>query len=178
MIVDLYKWNTVGYSRPELFGGLGCQRFHSRNVWKQILRKVMPLLQIRGAVIGDPHLPGRVLPDKNLEREIDGDAWSGKHNWRASLRAPEDQQFGGRHFHSHLLRFSAMVNQREESYALRFQNTFEAFYRFIHRVIAMYVDDPGAAFEWHVHFLSNFRFQNYPQLRHLDNSTGAIEHCQ
>src|SRR5262245_31404656 len=61
----------------------------------------------------------------------------------------ENQQLGGTHSYSCFFRFSAVVDQREEGNSIRLKNPHELRDRFVHRVIAGYVDDPSHFTERH-----------------------------
>jgi hypothetical protein len=63
--------------RSGLLGDGGCQALDHGDVSQQLLRQAVPFLQVRQAVIGDPDPSFAILPDQNLEREIERDAWSG-----------------------------------------------------------------------------------------------------
>src|SRR2546426_10410212 len=69
--------------RPELLAGFCRQRFDYCDVWQQILWKAMSLLKILGTVIRQPDLALGILPDHNLEREVDSAAGRRQHQWRA-----------------------------------------------------------------------------------------------
>jgi hypothetical protein len=50
-----------------LFRGLGGQRFNSGDALHQFLWQPVPLFQVFGAVIRDPHFSVRILPNKDLQ---------------------------------------------------------------------------------------------------------------
>jgi hypothetical protein len=61
-----------------------------------------------------PRLTSGRFPNQNLQKEVDGTAESSQHQRCAGFGTAEDQQLGGTHFHSHLFRFSAVVDQRKQ----------------------------------------------------------------
>jgi hypothetical protein len=87
----------------------------------------VPLLEILRAVVTDPHFSLSVFPDQDLQRKVDGAAGRRQHYWSAAFRVAEDQQFGGRHVHSHLFRLPTVVDQGKESDSFRLQNILELF---------------------------------------------------
>jgi hypothetical protein len=55
----------------ESLGRFGRQRFYHRYVLHQLWRDAVPFLQIARAVVGNPNSSLRVLPNQNLQRQID-----------------------------------------------------------------------------------------------------------
>src|SRR5580704_17213682 len=127
--------------RRKLLAGLGCQCFHNCYVLQQLLQYAVTFQPRRRAVVGEPDFSLGIFPDQNLEREVDGDTGSDQHQGCAGLGTAEDQQLGGTHLQSYFVRFSAMVDESEQSDSLRCQNPLELFYRLVYRVIAGFVDD-------------------------------------
>jgi len=84
---------------PRLFAGFGHQSGHARNIGDQLWWNVMPVAQILRTVIRDPDFSIVIFPDENLERQVDGGAWSGQHYSNSSFGTPEDQQLGRWHLH-------------------------------------------------------------------------------
>jgi hypothetical protein len=60
----------------ELFCGRGRQCFHDRDVLQQFLGQAVAFFQVIGAVVRDPDPSVIVFPDKNLKREVEGEAGS------------------------------------------------------------------------------------------------------
>ena len=108
----------------------------------KILRQAVPLFQVLGAVVGDPHLALRIFRDQNFQRQVDGRARSRQHQRRAALWIAEDQELGGRHFHAHLFSFAAVVDQREQRHAFGLENGLELVDRLVHGVMARNFDNP------------------------------------
>src|SRR5450432_342625 len=133
-------WNS---SRDSflLRGGLRRQCFNSGNILQKILRQAVPLFQIDRAVIRDPNFSLTIFPDQNLKREINRDTGCGQHYRRPAFGTSENQQPGWTHFQSHLFRFAAVVNQREQSNSLRLQDALELFYCLLNRMIARQIDN-------------------------------------
>src|SRR5579862_6282840 len=93
----------------ELFGCFGGEGFYYGDVLEQWVGYAVALLQVGGAVPGDPDFAGGVLRDEDLEREVDGDAGGGEHEGRAGFGVAEDEEFGGRHVEADLFGFAAVV---------------------------------------------------------------------
>src|SRR2546426_8042077 len=85
-----------------LFTGRAHQRLQHGDVRQQRLGQAMSLLEVRGTIVGEPGPSLRILPHQDLQRQVDGDARRGKHQWRAGLRVAEGQPLGRRHFYSDL----------------------------------------------------------------------------
>ena len=72
-----------------------------------------------------------------------------QHDGSACFWVSENQQLRGTHFHSHLFRFSAVVHQGEQGNAFCLENALELLDRFVHGVIAGYIDDTSPFTERH-----------------------------
>src|SRR6266487_7204011 len=70
----------------------GCQRFCDRNALDELLRQIVPRLKIRRAIVGDPDLAVTVLPNQDLERQIDRDRGRGNHEGSSGFRIAEYQK--------------------------------------------------------------------------------------
>ena len=55
---------------------------------------------------------------------------------------PKIKQLGGRHFQSHLFRFAAVVDEREQRHSFGLQNGLQLVDRLVHGVMARNFDDP------------------------------------
>ena len=106
---------------------------------------MVSLLQIGGTIVGDQDFSLRIFPDQNLERQIDGNAGRRQHHGSAALCVPENQQFGRMHFHVHLCRLAAVIDQREKRDAFGLQNSLQLLDCFVHRVITRDIDQSVAA---------------------------------
>src|SRR5262249_27994293 len=105
-------------SRKNLFTSFGSESFDNRYVLQQFLRKAVPFLQILWAVVGNPGFSLFVFPDKNLQRQIDSNAWRSQHQWRPRLRTPENQQLCRPHLHSHFFCLATVVDERKKRNSL------------------------------------------------------------
>lgn len=131
----------------------------------------MPLLQILRAVVADPGFSLGIFPDKDLEWKVDSDAWCSQHQWCAGFWVAENQQLGGRHFHSHFGRFSAVINEREQCNSLGLENCLELLDRLFHRVVAGFVNDSAGSTGRHTYLsfcASSFRLLTGAVLRQLE----------
>src|SRR4029077_8042087 len=111
------------------------------NISQQSLREPMSFFEIFRAVVGRPNLPFAVFPDQRLERQIESNTRSRKHQGRAGLWTAENQQLGGGHSHADLLGLSTVVDDSEKRDSLRLQNILESFHRRFNRVNAYLVND-------------------------------------
>src|ERR1700677_3836920 len=91
---------------------------YRRKAFDKVLRQSVSACQELRIVIRNPHLPTRVLPNKDLQRKVDGNAGSSLHERRSGLGVSKDQQFCRWHLHSRLLRLTAVVDQGKESNSL------------------------------------------------------------
>lgn len=128
-------------ARSQLLRSFGYQRFNHCYVWQQFLRQSMAFFQIRRAVIRNPHFPFAVFPNQELQRKIDCNAGSGQHKRCSRLRAPEDQQLGGAHFHPHFFCFSTVINESEQSDSLGLQEILQSIHRLLDGVMAWLLND-------------------------------------
>src|SRR5579871_688938 len=117
------------------------QRLYDGDIGHQALWQAVPLSEVVAAVVGDPHLALRILRDQDLERQVDGRAWSGQHQRRAGLRIAEDQELGRRHGHPRLCSFTAVVHEREQGDALRLQDRLELVDRLVNGMTGRNFDD-------------------------------------
>ena len=69
----------------------GGEGFHDGDILNEFPGQVVASLQVDGRVVGKPHSAVRVLPDEDLQRQIDGDARRGDHQWSPGFRVAEDQ---------------------------------------------------------------------------------------
>jgi len=129
------------HSFMELLRSLRRQRFYDGNILEQVLRQAVPLFQIFGAGVGNPGLSMGVLPNQNLQREINGDARGSEHKRRASLGAAKDQELCGTHFHSNSFGFATVIDQSEQCDTLGLQNMLEFVDSLVDRMIAWLIDD-------------------------------------
>ena len=113
----------------------------------------MSLLYAVRAVVRNPNFPLAIFPNKDLQRQVDGNTRSSQHKRCASLWTSKNQQLGRKHVHSNLFRFSAVVDQRKQSDSLRLQNTLEPFHCLLYRVIAQLVDDSVICCRCHIGYL-------------------------
>src|ERR1039458_5104065 len=74
-----------------LFHGLLNQRADPSDVLHKFRGKAVPLLQVFGGIVGEPHLALFVLPRECFQRKIDSDPGRGDHQRRATFWAAEDQ---------------------------------------------------------------------------------------
>ena len=98
----------------------------------------MPDLKVPRAIRGDPDFAVTILPDQDLQRQVDRDARRSDHEWSAGFRIAEDQQFGWPHFDAGLFRLTAVIDQGKQLDALRLQDSFQFLNGFVHRVVAGY----------------------------------------
>lgn len=105
-----------------------CDLFDRREVAGQGDRKAVPPLQESRAVVRNPGRAGGVLPDQDLQRQVDGRAWRRDHDRRPGLGAAEDQQLGRAHRKSDPFGLAAVVDQREKCESLVAQDRLETLH--------------------------------------------------
>ncbi len=107
----------------------------------------MSLLYVVRAVVRNPNFPIAIFPNKDFQRQVDGNTRSSQHKRCASLWTSKNQQFGRKHTHSNLFR---LVDQRKKSDSLRLQNILEPLHGLLYRVIAQLVDDSVICCRCHI----------------------------
>src|ERR1700733_5143170 len=117
-----------------LFHSLSHHRAHARNILHQVIGHAVPLLQIFGTVVGNPHLPACVLRYQRLQGQIDRERGRGYHQWSSGLGTAEDDQLGCGHLHPNLFRFPAVIHQGEHLQSLLGQNGLKALHSLLHRI--------------------------------------------
>jgi hypothetical protein len=120
---------------------LSRQCFYDGDILQELLRQTVPLHNVVRAVVRNPNFLLAIFPNKNLQRQVDGNAGSSQHQRCARLGTAKNQQLSRTHAHSQLFCFSAVVDQCKQSDSLRLQNILELFHCLLDRVIARPVDD-------------------------------------
>lgn len=132
---------STQHNSYNLLRRLGCQRFYDGNVRNEFLRQVMPGLKVSQAIVRDPDFTVAVLPNQNLERQIDRDAGRRNHQRRSGFRTAEYQKLGGPHLHSGFFCFTAVIDHGKQLYALGLEYLLDLLNRLIDQLFAGYADD-------------------------------------
>src|SRR5579864_6636521 len=111
-VLSFAKWSrarlefstTYPLMPPALFHSLQDQRCSTREIFHQLLRHTVTLLQIPRIVIGHRDFSLGVLGDQGLERQINRETWSRHHQRSSSLRAAKYQQLRWPHLQANFLR--------------------------------------------------------------------------
>src|ERR1700733_8784821 len=98
----------------------------------------MPLRQPVRIVVGNPRLPGGVLPDQDLEGQIDADGLLRLHQRRAAFGVAEDQEIGRVEAQTDRSGAGRMIDMGEFCQALAFYLRLEPVHRFHWPVLARY----------------------------------------
>jgi hypothetical protein len=103
--------------------------------------ETMPLLQIFGAVVGEPDFLLGVLPDERLERQVDGNRRSGDHKRCSSFGTAEDKQLSWPHGEAGSSGFSAVVDAAKDLNAARRKQRFQPMESFRHGIRAFQMNE-------------------------------------
>src|ERR1700722_2624549 len=124
-----------------LLRNVGRQCLHEADILREIRRQPVPLRQIFRAVVGDPDFPLVILPNQDLEWQVDGNARCRDHKGSAPLWVTENEKLGRTHFHPYLLRFSAVIDECEYGNSLNLEDSLELPQGLIDRMLAGFIDD-------------------------------------
>ena len=91
----------------------------------------MPGLQVCRAVIRNPDPGIGIFPNKNLERQINGDARRSNHERSSGFGIAEDQKLGRPHAHAGFFRLTTVIDQGKQLDPLRSQDFFEFLDRLV-----------------------------------------------
>ena len=108
----------------------------------------MPALKVRRAIVGDPDFAFAVLPNQDLQRQIDRDAGRGNHERRSGFRIAEYQELGGPHLHSGSFRLTTVIDQGKQLDSFGLEYFLQFFNRLIDRMMAGYADDSGVCIRY------------------------------
>ena len=92
---------------------LSQKRLNGSDILFEVGGETVALLQVIGRIVAEPDFAIRVFPHKRLERQVNGGAGSGKHQWSAPFRIAKDQQLRRAHFQASFFGFTAMIYERK-----------------------------------------------------------------
>src|ERR1700728_1276974 len=121
----------------------------AQNILQQLLRYPMPRSEVRRTVVSDRDAAILILPNKYLERKVDGTAWGREHERRSRLWISEDQQLGRRHCHPRLRGFTTVIDDGKQLYGFRVQRRHQGYNRLVDRVSTLPCDQTVAVIRCH-----------------------------
>jgi hypothetical protein len=100
-------------TRESVGNSLSQERLNGSDILFEVDGKTVALLQVIGRIVAQPDFAIRVFPHERLEREVNGGAGSGKHQWSAPFWIAQNQQLRGTHFQASFFGFATVIDEHK-----------------------------------------------------------------